>query len=345
MVGAGVEAAERVATPVRLVEVLDGLEPEAPLLFHDGGLWSGSTYGDEGKAYRLRRFDANGELHSEVTLPHSVARIVPLGPNQVMVVGRSYPGEWRTHYSEVTLRGGALRASSYRFARQWMVQEFAGDGTRRFFTEPGERAILQMGTFGPSKLPVEVSGPGKMVLAGDSLLVLERRAAQLGDENLVRIDLRTNRATRVFHPWLRQGLVNLVALPGGGRVVAAELLADQLLFVDAGLGKLVATVPVPSGRPQGLALRGRCVVVGSADPARRIVTFVDARTPTPTVVAEWELTGAPVSFKSIHALAVDPRSKRVFARSHEACLGCGVSLNSIVVAEPPTDDPAAACDR
>jgi len=225
------------------------------------------------------------------------------------------------------------------------VEEFAGDAKRWFFTEPGSRAILKMGNFGPSKLQSKISAPGVMALVGDALYVLERNAFALGDENLVRIDLKTSKEdTRVFGS-PRSSLTSMIPIAGGGRLALAETLANQVIIVDAGLARQTATVAIPAGHPRALAVRGRCLVVGTDDTSRKVLTFVDTSLAQPAVVGEWDLGSAPNRFKSVFKIAVDPLSKRVFARSHEACLGCATSSNWLVMAEPPANDPAAVCDR
>jgi hypothetical protein len=63
---------------------------------------------------------------------------------------------------------------------------------------------------------------------------------------------------RVFGEHLADGLPRFgTAACGPPRADVAnqntfQSRGDPLLFVDAGLGKLVATVPIPSGRPRGL---------------------------------------------------------------------------------------------
>jgi hypothetical protein len=331
-----------VAAPeIRFVTELHRNEPYQAHLFHDGVLFVGRTKQADGESHRMEAYSADGKTQlASVALPHTPSFVYAFGPKTVIVVGKSsWP--WKTHYSTISWRGTSFKLNTYTFPEKIQVDQFAGKpGGPLFFGETGEAHIYEKRNSGGGFLSPRIALPGMMELVGRSLYVIENNSVFTGDENLVRIDLSTQKAERTF-PTTRKFLANLLQLKGGAQLALAETGASQVLLVDAATNQLAETIPVPLGSPRGLAQLGHCLLV-AADEARHLF-FFDLNTPDKKIVADWDLSVVGFKFGRARDLAVDDLTGRVYVRSAYPCPSCQVSMSSVVVAEEKDQRTFQAC--
>lgn len=332
---------EHEGVAIRILTDLDFVEPNEAHLFHDDHLWVGKSRTTEDGHHRMEVYSSEGSLVSTIELPHSPRGVYPLSDAQVVVTGRTH-WPWKTHYTVVTRYGHDFVTHTTTLPEEYQADEFVGDIHRMFFTEPGEAKVFQQNGNDYRFLSPVISGPGKMLLLGDSLFVIERRDASLGDENLVKIDLKTETADKTFKDYLRNGLSNIISLPQRGRIAAAETVADQVLLIDVASNKLVETLAV-HGRPRGLATLGNCLVVSSEETRR--VRFFDLGTAEAKLIDEWDLSVVGNKLRKARSLAVDPNSGRVYVRSTYICPSslCVETMSSVVMAEQLSKATYARC--
>ncbi len=278
-------------------------------LVHAGVLWEArNALGNIDRIHHLEMYDPlDLELLTIVTLPHSVEQIYPFGNDAVLVVGRRYHNEWQTAYSVVT-----KNAPSH-FHTTWLpitllTEFFAGEPGRLFFNEVGSGTISKVSGNVVIPIATHVNSPGKMVVWDHWLFAIERNSIDPGDENVIRIDLKTGHVDRTFVN-VRNNLSNLIAL-GDGTIAVSETWANQLLVIDAKTNTLKATLPAPT-EPRGLTLYGHCVVTFSMD--SKILSFFDI--PSLKPVTQWNLSGLDSRYENNRDLTVDETTGRFFLRS------------------------------
>lgn len=322
---------EHEGVAIRIVTDLDFVEPNEAHLFHDSHLWVGKSKTTEDGHPRMEVYSSEGSLVSTIKLSHSPQAVSPLSDTEVVVFGKTqWP--WKSHYTVITRTGHDFVTRTTTLPEEFQADGFVGDINRMFFTEVGDAKIFRPKGDQFEYLAPVISFPGKMLLLGDSLFVIEGRELSLGDENLVKIDLKTETADRTFKDHLRQGLTNIISLPQRGRIAAAETLADQVLLIDVASNKLVETLAV-NGEPRGLATLGNCLVVSSAETRR--VRFFDLGTAEAKLIDEWNLSVVGNKLRKARSLAVDPDSGRVYVRSTYICPSslCVETMSSVVMAE------------
>lgn len=317
---------------VKVVSELCNNEPYEPLLFHAGSLWTGRSRGVQGgNDYALELFSPEGKLLDKHALVHTNGGVWAYGPNQVLVMGKNqWP--WKSYFSVFTQQNNKIKqVSSKDFGLAIQPEFFAGNPNRLFFNEAGNAKTFEWVRGQPKYLAPTVSGPGKMLLVGDYLFVIERRNITLGDESMLRIDLKTNTADRTFKTY-RNHLSHMTSLQNGKYIAVSETLANQILIVDVAKNEIVETLPVPN-QPEGVAEYKNCLVTISE--IDNHVHFFRIDIGQSKEVDEWDVAQVGNKFGMGRGIAVDPSTGRVYSRSKVIAPQATEVVNSVIVAEDP----------
>lgn len=299
------------------IEDLNSVEPYAPMVFHSGFLWLGrADYSEPKTRHRIDVRSGDGEtLLGSHPIPHSVERLYPFDEKNILVAGKAYtdPEGWVTYYSLVSACCGAISVKTEALPSKYQVEEFAKFSNRLFFTEVGDRAVIEKTEKGTTPWQLEISGPGKMQVLGNDLYVLERNTIYLGDENIVRLNLSTMKPERIFSN-LRNGITQLLALSDGKTLALNELKSQQVLLVDStNPFQKPRSVSLSDSSPRALGQWLNCLIVASEDSHK--LSFVDLRSHTPTVLGEVSLEGYQEELPNLRGLTVNPETGAVFLRS------------------------------
>ena len=308
---------------IRFVAELDKYDVYEGHVFHEGRLWVGWLRENENAKHKVVVFDRTGEKRlATIRVSHTVSYLYPFGKGQLVAVGKSsWP--WKTHFTLISASDYSTK--TFTFPEKYQVDQFAGRPGQMYFTEPGSRGVFRFRTKILNAFPFEVSGPRMMELAGEDLYVVEGKSFYFGDENLIRIDPRTNKAERTF-PRDRNGLTYIKYLPGHDLIAASETAAGNVLFVSTRENKLVGSVAVP-GSPREIAHVGNCLYVTSED--SKTVTIIGLWDRT-RVLKTLDISPAGDRLKRPRRIAVDPETGRIFLRSTYMCPSCTVTQSSVV---------------
>ncbi len=300
---------------VRSLVPLEDSDPYEGHLFHENTLWVGRNRGPQAvNLYRVEAYSADGtKLLGTAKLTHTINQLAPLGKKAV-AVGKAYQdqGGWFTYYTTLEMKNGKLVSKTATLPDGIQTEYFAGREGALFFNEAGSRAVYRLGGFGAKALPFEISGPGKMALAGDSLFIVERKSFYQGDENLVRFDLKTNTGERLF-AGNRNMLSNLAVLSGTKQVAVTETGADRVHVFDAATGKARHEITVADG-PAAVAGLGKCVLTLSY--FAKTLHVHDVSGATAVAVDTWDLSELGEDVKNLRVMDVDPATGRVFLRAY-----------------------------
>lgn len=297
------------------VSEFNPVEPYAPQVFHNGQLWLGrGNHLSRPSLYFIEVWSADGRnLLSSKQVNHSVQYLFAFDQDQILFTGKRFTKRgWRTYYSLASFKNGNLKVKTYQFPSRFQIEEFTGGPGKLFFNMVSDRTLIEVKPTGIRQLPLMISGPGMMFEIDDSIFVLERRSAYLGDENIVKVDLKTLKTNRVF-PALRNGLLAILPLNGGTLLATSEALAHQVLLIDTQTNKLKWTVPTPGTHPYSLAQFGHCLAIGSFSPNK--LSLVDLNNPVPSVVAEVDLEPFFYELPNIARLSISPQTGLFFMRS------------------------------
>jgi hypothetical protein len=331
-------AAVRADLKFKLIAELDKSEVDEGHLFHAGLLWVGKTHQQPSDPHTISVYSNGGEtLVQNLEIPHSVMSITAFDANSVIVVGRTSVPSWRNYYSVIKKTGSSFSIKTTSLPEQYMVSDFAGRSDKLFFSEVGDAMILESSPLERSvrPLPIEISGPGKLALDGNSLFVIENRNMDFGDEDIIKINLNDNSHTRTFNDHFRNGLVNIQVLKGVNYLAAAEAGADQVLLIDR-TSNLLAHTLVVEGRPRALSQIGHCLVVATEE--KQGVVFFDLNGSEPKMIDRWDLSAADPRFNKGRSVAVDEATGQIFLRSTYPCGSCSQTQSSVVrVEQLPSD--------
>jgi len=295
---------------------LNRAEGYTPQVFHNRYLWLGRwKTGEDGIDHHfleIRDHDGSHRLDS-VEPKHSVQYLFPFDKERILFTGKHYTSKgWRSYYSLASFIKGKIRIETHQLPSQFQVEEFAGDPKRLIFNLVSDRTLVAVSADGIRQLPLMISGPGMMAQFGDSLFVLERRSRVPGDEDVVRVDLKTLKVQRVFSS-NRNGLLSLVALNDGKTLATSESLAHQVLLIDSQTNLLKSTISLPNSNPNSLAPLGHCLVVGSYAPA--VLTLIDLESPEPQVIDRFSLENHKEDLPKVAKISVNPSTGALFLRS------------------------------
>jgi len=299
------------------IETLNSIEPYSPQVFHSGFLWLGRADYSERKArHRIDVRSDDGELLlGSHPIPHSVEKLFPFDEKSILITGKSYTDSvgWVTYYSLVSACCGAVSVKTVALPTQFQIEEFAKVSNRLFFTEVGDRALVEKTEKGTSKWSLNISGPGQMQVLGDQLYILERQSLYLGDENIVQLDISKMSVSRLF-PQNRDGITALLALQDGKTLALNELRKNRVLLVDtqdpSGEAQVIG---LQNSYPRALGQWKHCLLIVSEDPHK--ISFVDVRTKTPQVLGEVSLEHYESELPNIRSLAINPETGAIFLRS------------------------------
>ena len=328
------------AAQVQLVTELDKDEFHEALLFHAGVLWVGDDpiVGNT-TTHVVEIFDVNGNPLTKISLDFPVEHIYAYGSNSALVIGTVvYPTQ--TSYAILSYSGGSLSGETYQIPSDITLEHLAiGSGTIFASTIGDDLLATVDGNQANELSSPQISGPGRMVLDGGSLWVIEAHSVFGGQDNLVKIDVNSLAPTRTFST-LRNGITHLAALSADGLIATPESGTSQLLLVDEASNQLKSSVAI-NGDPVGVTTLGHCAVVSSDD--IKHLSFVDVRGDKPSVVAEWDISSAGDRLKQPRAMAIDPATQTVFVRSAYTCPSCVVTQSSVFLARDDSKGAFSAC--
>ena len=301
---------------IKKVTSLTPVEPYSAQVFHNGNLWLGRVNPSTSRnRYSIEVWDRKGErLLTSKAISHSIQFLFVFDRTRVLFTGKRFTTEegWVTDYSLASFINDNLQVSTYELPSHFQVEEFTGGPEKLFFNMVSDRTLVEVTSSGAHPLPLLISGPGMMTQIGDSLFVLERRSYGMGDEDIVRVDLKTLKMDRTFSA-NRAGITHILSLHGRELLAASEALAQQILFIDPSTNTLKWTIPTAGTHPQSLAQFGHCLVVGSSEPVR--LTLIDLATEVPSVVDQVDLESHSLELPNIASLHADPETGQFFLRS------------------------------
>ena len=338
---------------VTVLSELDRFEPFEGHLFHAGNLWVGRSRKDLGSFYRLEVFDANGQILTSQELTHSIRYISPFNDESVLIVGVALNPN-QSFYTVAQFKNAKLKLKTVMIPESAMADRGVAKSGNLYFTDPGGldeggplsaplKTLFHFGS-GPRYLKAKIHGPGQIVTVGNALYVIERPNVFEGGKNLIRVDLASEVPQTLFAQ-IRDNLNNLI-------VARDQLLAmpergkDQVLLFDAAKNKLAGAIKVAAGTPRGLAVLGKCLLVGS-ELAKQVSFYNIAQTGNP-LVGQWDLATAGNKFLGLRALAVDAKTGRVFARSAYPCPlqgYCASERNSVIMVTQDSNETFEKCTK
>jgi len=317
---------------IEKVTALSSAEPFEPLLFLQDQLWVGRSRGDNGLDYRVQLFSKTNQVLSEVKLKHSVTKLYPYGANQVLALGVT-PHPAHSRFTVIQKNGNKLKiVKELQFPLSIMALSFMGTpGQPMFFGAPGgelkpmldeEATLDDEDPFEEAKtiftlvgsqrkfLDARVHYPGDMVQMKGDLYVLEMNGPIPEDDNLVRVDLKTEKMFRVLDTY-RNGLTGLMVWDEN-TIVMSETGANQVLIYDTKNRKLKETIQIEALAPTRLGRFGNCLAVGSKT---KKLTWVKLGGEKSEVMAKWDLSAPEFPYYGIKNIAVDSLDASVYFRS------------------------------
>ena len=301
------------AIDIRTVAILDAGEVYRGQVFHDGHLWEGHSVGGV-TAYRLDVHAADGgQVLASALVPHTLEFLYPFGPDTILIVGKHLTDRWGwlTYHSTARFRKGRLRVKTRAMPMALQIEQFGGRAGRMYFNEVGSCKVFRWNRFGARPLSPDIHLPGVILPFDRFVFVLERNRISPGAENIVKIDLDSQRVERTFAT-PRNKLSAMINLEGFPWIAAVETWADQVLLVDRETNTLSAVLPA-EGTPVDLVQVGRHLLVVSREPKR--LMFFDLATRGVPLVTEWDLSALGEDFGNLTTMHVNPQTGSVFLRS------------------------------
>ena len=298
---------------VRTVALLDLGEVYRGQVFHDGHLWEGHSTGGVA-SYRLDVHSADGtRILDSFRVPHTLEFLYPYAPQTILAVGKHFTDHcgWLTYYSIARVRYGRLQVKTKALPMALQVEQFGGRAGHMYFNETGSRKVFRWTRWGARPIAQDIHLPGTILPFKRFVFVLERNRIIPGAENIVKIDLATQRIDRTFTQ-TRNKLSTMIDLQGFPWIAAVESWADQILLVDKERNTLAAVLSAP-GTPIDAVQVGVHLLVVSRAPKR--LRFFDLAAPGMPQVAEWDLSALGDDFANLTTMHVDPLSGNVFLRS------------------------------
>ena len=298
---------------IHTVAILDRGEVYRGQVFHDGHLWEGHSTGGVA-SYRIDVHRADGvQVLASARVPHTLEFLYPFGPHTILAVGKHFTDHcgWLTYYSIVRFRHGRLRVKTKALPMALQIEQFGGRAGRMYFNETGSRKVFRWTRWGARPLAPDIHLPGVILPFEKFVFVLERNRISPGAENIVKIDLATQRIDRTFTQ-TRNKLSTMIDLQGFPWIAAVETWADQILLVDKERNTLARALPA-AGMPVDVAQIGGHLLVVSREPKR--LRFFDLAAPGTPQVAEWDLSALGDDFANLTTMHVDPHAGNVFLRS------------------------------
>lgn len=314
---------------MKKIETLNETEPYAPLIFHQKMLWVGRADVSTRKSrHRIEVRSSDGEkVLSSKEVSHSVERLYSFDDQHILITGKAFTQQgWRTYYSLARFSEKEIFLQTHALPETFQVEEFAGGPGVLFFNETGDRSIVQQTSTSTELLPLEISGPGKLIHHLNTLWVLERKSFYLGDENLVMVDLNGLKTKRVFKEPLA-GLTHIFMLHDKSAIASTEYNAERIHLVDTTNPSRQASVVIPGTHPRALAQWGSCLIVASENPLR--VSIVQLKQNTPSIIHEQNLEPYAEELPRLSTVTVDPESAAVFLRSASVAEIGSTTQNSI----------------
>lgn len=298
---------------IRTIARLDPGEVYRGQVFHAGHLWEGHSVGGVG-AYHIDVHAADdGRVLASASLPHTLEFLYPFGADTILVVGKHFTERWGwlTYHSTARFRHGRIRVRTRSMPMALQIEQFGGRVGSMYFNEPCSRKVFRWTRFGARPLAPDIRLPGVILPFDGSVFVLERNRITPGHENIVKIDLASQRIERTFAA-PRNKLSTMIDLEHLPWIAAVETWAGQVLLVDKRTNRLDTVLSAP-GIPVDVAPWGSHLMVVSRDP--KCLRLFDLAAQGIPQVAEWDLSALGDDFGNLTTMHVDPRNGTVFLRS------------------------------
>jgi hypothetical protein len=336
---------------IQPITKLDWVEPYEGHLFHANTLWVGrNTDPVRRKFFRLEAYNGEGTKQlASLELKHSASFIYAFGDNQVIVVGKTYiQGDgWYTGYTvaSTSSAGVVTLQRVVMLPTHVMVDQFVGNPSQMYFTEPGSRAIYEWRSGRFSTAASEISNPGKSLLVGSTLYSIERNNVGPGDENMVRINLQTNNVDRLLTNMAFNNLSNMIYLKGVHKIAGSITWGGSVAIIDPNNWSIDGVEEVVlGGDPRGLAQLGHCLAVLSLPPNTNL-KFIDLSTTPKQVIGTWDLSALGDDFLNPRHLEVDPAKGRFYIRSAYASDLPDHDYDGVAMVEETSQEMLKTCTR
>lgn len=309
---------------LELVTELHRLEAKSEQVYLGDRLWSVNSGTDT-----IDVFSSRMQKLTSIRVPHSMTRMVGDG-SSIVVFGKTQ-NPWRFYFTRIDAtdyqqQTVTLPASVEIFPDEFIV---APNGELFLSDIPG-RAVWRYQWGGRlEQIPVDIAVPTKLVKTGNSLYVVENFGLGSEVSNIVKIDLSSHAAIRLFSKRALPGKITDLLLLHDSKILAApQVWKDKVVLIDTTTASLVKELDL-AGNPRDIEQFGRCLIIASETSKK--VSFVDWK--TWNLVDSWDLTPAGDRLKLPGKISVDAVHGRVFARSTYPCMSCSVTQSSVFFAE------------
>jgi hypothetical protein len=318
----------------RLVTPLHFNELSAVHVFHTGVLWVGKNKATASDFHKVEVYDRTGSnLLATVRLNHTPHRAWAFDDSSIIVIGKANNSEgYLENYVTIIRRSGnSFRSEARRLADDYQTDLWAGNASRGFFNLRGDSSVIEcQGTTRCRPLKGPIANPSTMAFTGKYLFVTEGNGPGWRDENIVRVDLENNTVDRVFKDYYRQGITEVLHVPGTDVLAANEILTGKVLLVDENTNSLLSEIEVPTGDVRAIAPLGHCVLAASSEEQR--LTVIDVKTPArPSILEQWDLRPIGPTLRRPNAIATDLETQTIYVRSTDACPSCNPLTHASVV--------------
>jgi len=200
---------------ISTVSLLDPGEVYKGQVVHDGCLWEGHSTTSV-SSYRLDVHAADDlQVLASAAVPHTLEFLYPFGPHTILAVGKHFTNRWGwlTYHSIARFQHGRLRVRTRAMPMALQVEQFGGHAGCMYFNEPCSHKVFRWTRWGARPLVPDIRLPGVILPFETCVFVLERNRIHPGCENIVRIDLPTQRIDRTFSE-PRNKLTTMIDLAG-----------------------------------------------------------------------------------------------------------------------------------
>ena len=322
------------ATASRLVQDLPKLEVSLGMAVNGGYLFSTVSRTRDNEPHHVAILNtADFSTLATIDLPHTAQEIHALTPTSVLVLGKS-ADPWTGKYSQISWASGHFVVSTHIFADYLIPESFGGSPQNMIFAEPGSRGIYRLGSSRRLiQLQGEVSGPGAIALAGNTIWVLSRGSLfDLGDERIsTALTTSPSIAYANISSDYTRGMVDLKTSGDGRFVIAANATSQKLLVFDGRTQQLVSELSLDHF-PETTAVFGSCAATLDPDGMSVEVAKISAEGILKHL-ATIDISGAGDRLKRPRALLIDGAHHRLIARSAYPCPSCTTSQSSVFAFE------------
>ncbi len=270
-------------------------------------------------------------------MPHNIVELHRWDDRTVLALGKS-ADPWRGYYTLIRTDLSPLSITTREFGDELILENFGGNSTSPYFTEPGSRSVLKLVGSSLQRVPMDISGPGTVVPTQTGIWVLERgHLSLLGDENLVWVNAENTKPIRIDRQQINTvGIVDIATSHDGRFSIAANAISQKLIIIDDASRKWMHESEL-THTPSDLEVLGKCALTLDPDQMSIEVHPFDAVTGEFGTVTRIDISSAGDRLKRPRKMSADPINGQIFLRSAYPCASCSVTQSSVFVAQLSED--------